>query len=94
MVEGALARALGLPLADAVLVELRGAAAGLLSAAVRLGRLSPTRAQVALLELAPAIERAAEEAIELPLDEVRSSAFELELYAVAHRRADARFFST
>jgi urease accessory protein len=92
--QGATARALGLPLRDAVLVELRGAAAGLLSATVRLGRLAPMRSQVALLELAPAIERAGDEAIALRLDELRSSAFELELCALAHRRADARFFST
>ena len=58
VVEGTLARALGVPLAHAVLLELRGAAAGLLSAAVRLGRLSPVRAQVRLLGLAPALAAA------------------------------------
>jgi urease accessory protein UreF len=39
VVEGARARALAIPIRDAVLVELRNAAAGLLSAAVRLERL-------------------------------------------------------
>jgi urease accessory protein len=94
VVQGALARALGLPIRDAVLVELRAAAAGLLSAAVRLGRLTPTRAQVVLLQAAPTVERATDAALELQLDDLRSGAFELELYALVHRRADARFFST
>jgi urease accessory protein len=94
VVQGALARALGLPIRDAVLVELRGAAAGLLSAAVRLGRLAPTRAQVVLLELAPAIERATATALTLRPDDLRAGAFELELCSLVHGRADARFFST
>lgn len=94
VVEGALARALGLPVRDAVVVELRGAAAGLLSAAVRLGRLAPTRAQLVLLELAPAIERATDEALALDVRDLRAGAFELELCALVHGRADARFFAT
>ena len=65
VVQGALARALGISALDAVLVELRSAAAGLLSAAVRLGALSPVRAQVILAELAPALATAAESAVEL-----------------------------
>jgi urease accessory protein len=94
VVEGTLARALGVPERDAVMVELRGAAAGLLSAAVRLGRLSPTRAQVALLGLAGTMELAADDALARDVDGLRSSAFELEVHALAHDRADARFFST
>jgi urease accessory protein len=80
--------------ASAVLVELRGTAAGLLSAAVRLGRLAPGRAQVVLRRLAPAIERAAAIALELDPHDLRSSAFELEIAALTHHRADARFFRT
>lgn len=94
VVEGALARALGISERDAVLLELRGAAAGLLSAAVRLGRLSPTRAQVALLGMSAAIELAAADALRRDVDALRSGAFELELHALAHRRADARSFSS
>lgn len=41
IVEGTLARALGLTVEQAILVELRGTAAGMLSAAIRLGRLGP-----------------------------------------------------
>jgi urease accessory protein len=94
VVQGALARALGIPALDAVLVELRSAAAGLVSAAVRLGALSPVRAQVIVAELAPALVAAAESAIELGLDELSATAPELELAALAHSRADARMFAT
>lgn len=94
VVEGALAKGLGIPERDAVLLELRGAAAGLLSAAVRLGRLSPTRAQVILLGLSPAIEKGTAEALAAGDDDLRSGAFELEIYALAHGREDARSFST
>jgi urease accessory protein len=94
VVEGCLARALGLDAASAVLLELRGAAAGLLSAALRLGRLPPVRAQVVLHRLGPAIERGAALALALDPGGLRSTAFELEIAALAHHRADARFFST
>jgi urease accessory protein len=94
VVEGCLTRALGLDAAAAVVLELRGAAAGLLSAAVRLGRLAPVRAQVVLHRLGPALERGAALALALDDDALRSTAVELEVAALAHRRADARFFST
>ena len=94
VVEGALARALGVPRRDAVLLELRGAAAGLLSAAVRLGRLTPMRAQAALFGLRAALGRAADDALARGVDDLRSGAFELEVHAVAHRRAETRFFTT
>jgi urease accessory protein len=94
VVSGALANALDVPMRDALLVELRGTAAGLLSAAVRLGALRPARAQVLLHRLHPAIERAAVHALELELDELHASTPELELYLLAHRRADARLFAT
>jgi urease accessory protein UreF len=61
---------------------------------VRLGRLSPTRAQVALIGLAPAIELAADDALTRGVDTLRAGAFELEVHALAHHRVDARFFST
>jgi urease accessory protein UreF/urease accessory protein UreE len=94
VVAGTLARALGVGRRNAVLIELRGAAAGLLSAAVRLGRLTPMRAQAALLALSPAVDRAADDALARDVDDLRSGAFELEIHAVAHRRAGTRFFST
>jgi urease accessory protein len=94
VVEGALTRALGLTAGQAVLLELRGTAAGLLSSAVRLGRLGPVRAQAMLAGLAPAIERAAAVALQAGLDDVRSTGIELEIAAMSHRRAHVRLFAT
>jgi urease accessory protein len=94
VVEGTLARALGVARRHAVLLELRGAAAGLLSAAVRLGRLAPVRAQTTLLALEPALGRAADDALARDTNDLRSGAFELEIHALAHHRAETRFFST
>jgi urease accessory protein len=94
VVEGSLARALGLSTLDAVLVELRGAAMALLSAATRLNALSPVRAQIALASLAPALSAAAENAVGLKLDELSSTAPELEMYALGHDRAQARLFAS
>jgi urease accessory protein len=94
VVIGTLARALGLPAADAVLVELRGAAVALLSAAVRLGALRPARAQILLARLIPAFAAGAEEALSLDLDQLSSTTPQLEVFALRHARADARLFST
>ncbi|HEX5146936.1 MAG TPA: urease accessory UreF family protein [Conexibacter sp.] len=94
IVAGTLARALGVSAQDAVLVELRGAAGALLSAAVRLGALNPTGAQLALAQLGPAFARAAGDACTRTLDHVSATAPELELFALAHVRADARLFTT
>jgi urease accessory protein len=94
VVEGSLARALGLSARQAVLVELRGSAAGLLSAALRLGTLSPARVQLMLSELAPALERATDRATSLGLDQLSSTSPGLEVAALAHARLDARLFVT
>jgi urease accessory protein len=94
VVGGTLARALGLTTIDATALELRGAASSLLSAAVRLGSLSPTGAQTVLARLTPALVAAAELAATLGLDELRSTMPELEMYALMHARAEARLFST
>ncbi len=94
VVAGTLARALAIGERDAVLVELRGAAAALTSAAVRLGALAPTKAQVLLARLATALARAAEDALALDVEDLSSTAPELELFALAHHRADVRLFAT
>ncbi len=94
VVEGALAAALGIPCRAAVLVSLRGTAATLLSAAVRLGRLSAMSAQAALTRLQPALLGAAGEATSLPSGSMRAVVPELEIHALAHRRAATRLFST
>jgi urease accessory protein len=94
VVEGPLTRALGMTAEQALLLELRGTASGLLSSAVRLGRLGPTRAQAMLAALAPAIERAAARALHAGLDDLRSTGVELEIAAMSHRRAHVRLFAT
>lgn len=94
VVEGCLAGALELPRPEAVLVELRGTGAGLLSACVRLGRLSPIAAQSILHRLAPILEHAALEALTIPVDGMHSTGPELEIAMLSHRRADVRLFST
>jgi urease accessory protein len=94
VVEGALAAALGIPIETAVLLELRGQVAALLSACVRLGRLSALRAQAIQHRLAPALLAAAEEALRLDPADMRSTAIELEIVALAHPRRDARLFVT
>jgi urease accessory protein len=94
VVEGALARALGIATADSVLLHLRGVASNLLSAAVRLGRLPPTRAQAALTGLSSTLECAAAEALERELPDVHASAVELDVNAMTHARSAARHFRT
>jgi urease accessory protein UreF len=85
---------MGLSTLDAVLVELRSSAAALLSAAVRLGAMSPTIAQTIIAQLTPALTTAGELASTLGSDELRSTTPELELYALAHSRAEGRLFAT
>jgi urease accessory protein len=92
VVAGALARALGLSAEQALLVELRNAAAGLLSAAVRLGVLAPTRAQSLLAVMHPAIARAAEHALSVELADVHATIPELDAHVLTHARAHPRIF--
>jgi urease accessory protein len=94
VVEGTLARAMGVAAADAILLELRGAAAGLLSAAVRLGRIDPLRAQAVLHAMSPALARSGRDALAATLDDLRTTSPELEIHALSHRRRDARMFTT
>jgi urease accessory protein len=94
VVEGTLSRAFELSALDAVLIELRGAAWALLSAAVRLSACAPTDAQVILAELSGPLVAAAHRALTLDPGQLSSTAPELELAALTHRRADARLFAT
>jgi urease accessory protein len=94
VVEGALAAALGVPREWAVLVELRGCVASLLSAAVRLGRLSAIRAQQILLASETVIAVAARDVMSRSVHEMCSSAIELEIYAMRHERTDSKLFMT
>jgi urease accessory protein len=94
IVEGALARALGLSALEAVLVELRGAATTLLSAAVRLGALTPIDAQTSIVQIAPTLIAAAGACLTRTLDQLNANAPELEIASMSHRRTDARSFAS
>lgn len=94
IVEGVLARALGLSALEAVLVELRGATATLLSAAVRLGALSPIDAQTSIAQIGPSLVLAARAALTRTLDQLSANTPELEIAVMSHRRTDARSFAS
>ncbi len=94
IVEAATAKAAGISAELAVLVSLRSAASGMLSAAVRLGRLSPTTAQVMLAELAPSIDRATSTAIGTAIDDWHSTAPEIEIAMLASGRDEVSLFAS
>ena len=94
VVEGTLARAMGLTALDAVLVELRGSAAALLSAAVRLGAMSPTTAQVVQAMFVRPLREAADHALVTDLEHLSATAPELEIASLAHSRLRPRMFAS
>jgi urease accessory protein len=94
VVEGTLARALGLTIHDAVLTALRSSAAALLSAAVRLSAISPTSAQTILIQLTSSLADAAALSLALELDELSSTVPEMDIYATRHTRTEMRTFAT
>ena len=94
IVEGALARAAALPDEMAVLISLRSAASGMLSAAVRLGRLSPSQAQVSLTTLAASVDQATTIALATKIGEWHSTAAELEICLLASGREEISFFAS
>jgi len=94
VVEGAVGAGLGVGRQATVLIALRGHAAALLSAAVRLGRLGTVRSQVLLRELTPELEHCARTAQSVGRDELRSTVPELDIHAARHRDRDARSFIT
>ena len=77
-----------------MLLELRGSAVALLTAAVRLGRLTTAHAQQALTNLGPALVEGLSTALALPVEAMRSVGPELEIAAMAHAYRDARLFAT
>lgn len=94
LVEGTVGEGLGLGREATVLIALRGHAAALLSAAVRLGRLGTVRGQVLLRELAPVLQRCARTALGVGRDQLRSTLPELDIHAARHPERDARLFIT
>lgn len=94
VVEGTLARAMGISVEAAVTLALRDTVIALLSAAIRLGAVSPSQAQVLQVELGGVISEAVSTALTLSVDDLWSSAPELEICALRHARNDVRFFAT
>jgi urease accessory protein len=94
VVEGVLARALCLSQEEAVLLELRSVSAALLSAAVRLARISASRAQAVAASLVPTLCDALEIALSLGSGEMRAVGPELDLAAMRHDRREGRLFAT
>jgi urease accessory protein len=94
VVEGALARAFSIGVEEAVLLELRATSAALLSAALRLGRISSSRAQVLATRLVPIQCLALDVAFSVPVAEMRAFGPELDLATMLHRRREGRLFAT
>lgn len=94
VVDGVVQRTLGIERDRAIAGALRSSYAGLLSAAVRLGRLGPMRAQQLLFDDAPWIADLARTAECAPLAAVTSFVPELEIAAMRHETTSARLFST
>lgn len=94
IVEGTLARAMGIPVEAAVTLALRDTVVALLSAAIRLGAVSPSRAQILQAQLRGVIAETTSTALTLGVDDLWSTAPELEVCALRHGRNDVRFFAT
>jgi urease accessory protein len=92
--QGAACRALGLSVEDAETLVLHTATRGLLSAAVRLGRLGPLEAQRVQHGLAPTLEAARAAARRLTLDDVAQTAPLADLAANLHDELYSRLFQS
>ncbi|VTY39823.1 Urease accessory protein UreF [Xylophilus ampelinus] len=95
VVSGAVSAAAGIPRAHAVLSEMRGVAAMILSAAVRLDVLPATASQSMLAALSPEIVAATRIALQTGEEDMASGAAAgLEIAAMRHARDDARLFAS
>lgn len=94
VVEGVLAASSGIDARGALLIELRGAAAAMLAAAVRLGHLGSRRAQILLHELGSEVAAATERGLQEAHLPFTSTLPELEIFATRHRRSTSRTFAT
>jgi urease accessory protein len=81
-------------LENTVLAELRGAASGLFSAAVRLGRMGSIDAQIQLRQCVPTIIQAAERALDMDLEDMSSTTLELDIAMLQLQRNPLRQFAT
>lgn len=94
VVSAALAASCGICVENTVMAELRGAASGMFSAAVRLGRMGPVDAQMQLHQCVPAIIRATETALRLDLEDMSSTTPELDIAMLQLQRNPLRLFAT
>jgi urease accessory protein len=94
VVTGVIAFAVRLEARHAILMELRGTAAAILAAAVRLGRLSAIRAQAVLAESREIFERGADISASLAPSEIWSTLPELEVHMLQHEKLESRYFAS
>lgn len=94
VVEGAVGAGVGIPREQAVLIAVRGHVSAMLSSAVRLGRLGANQGQALLFELTSDIDRCAQVAMEVSVNDMRSTLPELEIHAARHEQREARLFIT
>ena len=94
VVEGVVTRVLGIEAMDAVLIELRATSAALLSAAVRLGRVSATRAQAVATSLIPTICNALDVVASVTPTEMRAVGPEFDIAAIWHGSREGKLFAT
>ena len=74
------------------LIAVRGHAAAMLAAAVRLGRLGTSRSQVLLFDLAADLDRCAQVAMGVSLGNMRATLPELEIHAARQAYREPRLF--
>lgn len=94
VVEGVIGYAAGIGAEEAVLLELRSTSAALLSAALRLGRLSATRAQALATSLVPTLCLGLDVAVALDVGDMRAVGPEFDLAAMRHGKRQAKLFAT
>ncbi|CAN5558830.1 urease accessory protein UreF [soil metagenome] len=94
VVEGALQALIGVSVHIAVLGSLRSVYASVLSAAVRLGRLSPLAAQRMQIRNVGALVTLAAEACSRPLDQIYSAAVQLDIAGMCHENRTQRSFAS
>jgi urease accessory protein len=94
VVEGALQAHIGVTVDTAAMGSLRSALAAVLSAAVRLGRLSPLAAQRIQIRHVGAVVALAAQACARPVDQIYSAAVQLEIAGMRHESRAQRSFAS
>lgn len=92
VVEGAVGAAVAISREETVLIAVRGHAAAMLAAAVRLGRLGTSRSQVLLFDLTSELDRCAQAAMGVSLGDMRATLPELEIHVARQAYREARLF--